>query len=121
MLAAQLVDQRPEHRGVIVLGSVMHDHRIGQVGEDERRESLQVTVAQQVVGVELGGGHQQVALALLLAGLGVRGPTFSTVSSQHTAYARVIRVRIRWSAASSSAAVRASMPCTNPTDGGTGQ
>ena len=34
-------------------------------------------------------------LGLLLARPGVRGPTLSGVSSQHTAYARVIRARIR--------------------------
>lgn len=99
MLATSLVDQRPEHCGVIVLVPVVDDHRVDQVGDKERREGVQVPVAQQVVRVQLGGGHQQVLLGLLAARLGVADPTLSGVSSQHTAYAPVIRVRIRWSVA----------------------
>ena len=45
------------------------------------------------------------------------GPTRSGVSSQHTAYARVISVRIRWWTSASSPAARLIMPWTNPTEG----
>ncbi len=55
--------------------------------------------------------------AFFRPGRGVLDPTRSGVSSQQTAYANVISVRIRWSTSSSSPAARVSMPCTNPTDG----
>ena len=55
--------------------------------------------------------------AFFFPGLGVRGPTRSGVSSQLTAYARVIRARIRWCTPASRPAARASRPCTNPTEG----
>src|SRR5215207_7808709 len=107
MLAAQLVGQRAQLDRVVVLVPVVHDHRSGQVGEHERLEGVQAPVAEQVVRVQLGAGHQQ----------GLLGPTFSGVSSQLTAYATVIRARIRASTSASSPAARSSMPCTNPTLG----
>ena len=48
---------------------------------------------------------------------GVRGPTLIGVSSQHTAYAKVIKVRIRLSACSRATAAAWIVPCTNPTEG----
>ena len=114
---AKLVDQRAELGGVVVLVAVVHDHRAGQVGDHERGEGVQGPVAEQVVGVELGAGDQQVALGLLLPAGGCLGPTRSGVSSQHTACARVISARIRWWVSVSSPAARLIMPCTNPTEG----
>jgi hypothetical protein len=61
------VDQRAELGGVVVLVAVVHDHRVGQVLDHERFEGVHGAVTDQVVGVELGGGHQQVPLGLLLA------------------------------------------------------
>ena len=56
MRGAQLVDQRAERGGVVVLVAVVHDHRPGrgQVLDHERLEGVQRPIAEQVVGVELG-------------------------------------------------------------------
>jgi hypothetical protein len=62
----------------------VHDHRVGEVCDDERLEGVQITVAEQVVGVKLGAGDQQVLLGFLLTRRGFC-PTLSGVSSQDTA------------------------------------
>ena len=67
MGTAKLMDQGAELGAVVVLVAVVHDHRAGQILDHERFEGGQRPVAEQVVGVALGAGHQQVALGLLLA------------------------------------------------------
>jgi len=57
----QLVDQVAEHRRVVVLVPVVHDHP-GQVGQAEVFEGGQGPVAQVVPGVVGGAGDQQVLL-----------------------------------------------------------
>jgi hypothetical protein len=60
---AQLVNQVAEHRRVVVLVPVVHDHA-GQVGQAEVFEGGQAPIAEVVPGVDLGTGHQQVLLDL---------------------------------------------------------
>lgn len=55
--------------------------------------------------------------AFVRPGFGLRGPTRSGVSSQHTAHAKVINVRIHLPASLVSAAALLSTACANPGDG----
>jgi hypothetical protein len=67
MGTAQLMHQYADLGRVVDVVTVVHDHRPDQVLQHEGFKSVQVTVAEQVVGVELGGGDQQVLLGFLPA------------------------------------------------------
>lgn len=66
VLDAQLVDQVREDFAVVVLVPVV-DHHAGQVGQHERLEGGQAAIAEQVPGVQVGAGDQQILLHLAWA------------------------------------------------------
>lgn len=55
VLAAQLMGQLTDVGGVVEVVAVVPDDRLGEVGEDEGFEGVQVAVAEQIVRVEPGG------------------------------------------------------------------
>jgi hypothetical protein len=63
--------QLTDFGGVVEVVSVVHEDRLGEVGEDEGFEGVQVAVAEQIERVELGARDQQVFLGLLSAWFGL--------------------------------------------------